>query len=146
MVGAGYYWAINRSYDATYLAQYFTQRGFTHHVDFRAKPAAGSDFNVVVFGVNDRGEQQSNGERIKKSGLILNLAGRTIWDGLHGPRWKVTTSAPCRSGRVDGVLQRGHRFRSPLHRLFERHWAGYGLSFVFARLENIQRRAITTTP
>ena len=26
MIGGGYYWAINRSYDATYRAQLFTQR------------------------------------------------------------------------------------------------------------------------
>ena len=37
MLGVGYYWAINRSYDLSYLVQYFTDRGFAHHIDLRGK-------------------------------------------------------------------------------------------------------------
>jgi LPS-assembly protein len=55
MVGAGYYWAINRSYDAMYRAQYFTQRGLAHTADFRGKVRPGTDFNVSMYAVNDRG-------------------------------------------------------------------------------------------
>ena len=62
MLGGGYYWAINRSYDATYRAQLFTQRGFAHHVDFRGKPNEKTDFNYILYGVNDRG-QLVDGER-----------------------------------------------------------------------------------
>ena len=54
MVGLGYYWAINRSYDVTYRAQYFTLRGVANHVDFRGKPNEKSDFNVILDGVNDK--------------------------------------------------------------------------------------------
>lgn len=140
MVGAGYYWAINRSYDATYLAQYFTQRGFTHHLDFRAKPAAASDFNVVFFSVNDRGEKQSNGERIKKSGLILNLAGRAdLGHGFTGRlEGNYVSSMPFRTSWSESYNE---AIGSEVHSTgyVERHWAGYGLSIAFARLENIQR-------
>ena len=55
MVHAGYFWAINRSYDLTYRAQYYTTRGLVHHVDFRGKPRAGTDYDVIVYGVQDRG-------------------------------------------------------------------------------------------
>ncbi len=140
MVGVGYYWAINRSYDATYLAQYFTQRGFAHHVDFRAKPTAASDFNVVLFGVNDRGEKQSNGERIKKSGLILNLAGRAdLGHGFTGRlEGNYVSSMPFRTSWSESYNE---AIGSEVHSIgyVEKHWSGYGLSFAFARLENIQR-------
>ena len=68
MVGLGYYWAINRSYDVTYLAQYFTLRGVAHHVDFRGKPNEKSDFNVILYGVNDK---------LGKGGYLLTAEGHT---------------------------------------------------------------------
>ena len=55
MVHAGYFWAINRSYDLTYRAQYYTTRGLVHHVDFRGKPRPGTDYDVIMTGVQDKG-------------------------------------------------------------------------------------------
>lgn len=49
-IGAGYYWAINRSYDLTYEAQAFTSGILTNHAEFRGKPVEGTSFDVVVFG------------------------------------------------------------------------------------------------
>jgi LPS-assembly protein len=57
--GAGYYWAINRSYDVEYLFTDYTTRGFAHHVDFRGKPTQNTDFDLIVYGVNDRGNPDS---------------------------------------------------------------------------------------
>lgn len=54
--GAGYYWAINRSYDVEYLMTDYTSRGIAHHVDFRGKPTQNSDFDLIVYGVNDHGD------------------------------------------------------------------------------------------
>ena len=53
MLGAGYYWAINRSYDASYRGQIFTARGFAHNGEIRGKPTARSDFYAFVYGVQD---------------------------------------------------------------------------------------------
>ena len=55
MVGVGYYWAINRSYDATYRFQDFTTQAFSHHLDLRGNPRRGTDFDAIVYGVQDRG-------------------------------------------------------------------------------------------
>ena len=71
MVGAGYYWAISRSYDATYRGQYFTKRGFAHHVDLRGKLSQKSDFNAVFYGVNDKGIL-INGTKVKQGGYSLS--------------------------------------------------------------------------
>jgi len=69
MIGVGYYWAINRSYDAMYRAQLFTERGFAHTVDFRGKPTAASDFDWYLYGVNDKG---------LKTGTTLDAEGKTV--------------------------------------------------------------------
>ncbi len=53
-IGAGYYWAINRNYDLTYRAQYYTLAGLLHHLDFRGDPAQKTYFDVLVDGVDDK--------------------------------------------------------------------------------------------
>ena len=76
MFATGYYWAINRSYDATYVFQAFSARGLAHHVDFRGKPSQKSDFNLIVYGVQDSGIMQ-NGTLVKAPGYSVTGAGRT---------------------------------------------------------------------
>ena len=53
--GDSFYWAINRSMDATIGAQYFSQRGWAQHGEFRARPNEGSSLYLTYFGVMDRG-------------------------------------------------------------------------------------------
>jgi LPS-assembly protein len=77
MLGWGYYWAINRSYDATYRAQLFTSRGFAHHVDFRGKPAQQTDFTFYLYGVNDRGITENGQKQEPASGFLMNLTGKS---------------------------------------------------------------------
>ncbi len=74
MIGLGYYYAISRSLDLTYLFQDFTTRGYAHHVDFRGKPTQKSDFNLIFYGVQDRG-YESGGTLIKTPGYSLTGAG-----------------------------------------------------------------------
>jgi LPS-assembly protein len=76
MVAAGYYWAINRSYDATYRVQGFTQRGLAHTIDFRGKPTGGSDFNAIFYGVQDRGLLLEDGSRVKQGGYSFTMDGQ----------------------------------------------------------------------
>ncbi|MGI9074884.1 MAG: LPS-assembly protein LptD [Bryobacteraceae bacterium] len=81
MYGAGYYWAINRSYDMTYVLQYFTLRGPAHNFDFRGKPNDVTDFNFSLYGVQDRGLQEpGNLPPLKEGGLEFELNAKTeIW-------------------------------------------------------------------
>jgi len=53
MIHGGYFWAINRSQDLTYRGQYFTTRGLVHHIDYRGKPRPGTDYDVILYGVQD---------------------------------------------------------------------------------------------
>ncbi len=87
MFAAGYYVAINRSLDATYIFQDFSARGMAHHLDFRGKPTQKSDFNMIFYGVQDRGITQ-NGFTSKAPGYSLLGTGRTEF----GKGWTARAS------------------------------------------------------
>jgi LPS-assembly protein len=80
-VGAGYYWAINRSYDAEYVVTDYTSRGLAHHVDLRGKPSQNTDFNIIAYGVDDHGIT-TNGITSKAPGLsVTGVVKTTFSDG-----------------------------------------------------------------
>jgi LPS-assembly protein len=54
LIGEGYYWAINRSYDLTYRARYYTLAGFIHHVEFKGDPDQKTSFDIIADGTKDR--------------------------------------------------------------------------------------------
>ena len=137
MLGAGYYWAINRSSDVMYRSQYFTERGFAHHVDFRAKPTQSSDIYVFVYGVNDKGITLDNGQFLKAPGALATVTAKAdLGKGFYG--------------RVDFNYLSSFLFRQEFTESFNeavfsevhsvafatRNWSYYGLNFVFRQIEN----------
>ena len=84
MIGLGYYWAINPSYDATYILQYFTQRGPAHTFDFRGKPNDVTDFNFSLYSVQDSGLPLGNGIKLNEGGTQFELTARTQIAGFTG--------------------------------------------------------------
>jgi LPS-assembly protein len=81
MIGGGYYWAINRSYDVDYVLQYFTLRGPAHTIDFRGKPNSVTDFNFNFYAVQDKGiPQPTPYPPVKQGGEEFNITAKTqIW-------------------------------------------------------------------
>lgn len=77
--GIGYYWAINRSYDAMYRTRIFTQRGFSTEVDFRGKPRQGTDISFALYGVDDKkGPLYDDGTRgPTEGGYSFNISGKS---------------------------------------------------------------------
>ncbi|MGE5206275.1 MAG: LPS-assembly protein LptD, partial [Chlamydiota bacterium] len=62
MFGDSYYWAINRSMDATLGAELFSSRGWAEHGAFRVTPAAHTYLLATYKGVTDRGYQLAKGQ------------------------------------------------------------------------------------
>ncbi len=60
ILGDSLYWAMSRSVDATLGAEYFSQRGWAEHVDFRARPSEDSSIEATYFGVLDKGLKTLN--------------------------------------------------------------------------------------
>ena len=54
-VGDAFYWAINRSMDATLGAEYLSRRGWSQRGEYRARPSDTSYIDLNYFGVIDRG-------------------------------------------------------------------------------------------
>ncbi|HZQ91371.1 MAG TPA: LPS assembly protein LptD [Terriglobales bacterium] len=72
VLGDAFYWAINRSFDTTIGAEYFSDRGWAQHGEFRGKPSDKTYFEVRYFGVLDRGfgptKMDQGGEDVRGSG------------------------------------------------------------------------------
>ena len=81
VLAESYYWAINRSYDATINGTYFTSRGPATQLSLRGRPTRGSHFDAVFFGVKDRGRKLDDGRRIKQGGSSFEMRGATSLPG-----------------------------------------------------------------
>lgn len=55
IAGDSFYWAMNRSMDATVGAEYFSKRGWAQRGEFRARPSDTSYVDMNFSGVVDRG-------------------------------------------------------------------------------------------
>jgi LPS-assembly protein len=73
--GQAYYWAVNRSYDATFNGTLYTDRGLASQLSLRGRPTSHSNFNAVFFGVKDRGLLLANGDRLKQGGASFSIDG-----------------------------------------------------------------------
>jgi LPS-assembly protein len=143
MIAASYYWAINRSYDALYRVQLFTQRGFKHVVDFRGKPNHKSDFDVYFEGVNDRGLKLDNGERRKEGGFLMTAnmqagLGRGFYakgqfNYLSSFQFRQAFTETFNEAIFSEVQSIGY---------ITKHWSSFGLNLVANRKENFQNRFI----
>ncbi len=140
MIGGGYYFAINRNYDATYRAQLFTARGVAHHVDFRAKPTAKSEFNLYLYGVKDQGLLQDDGtRRASEGGYLINFTGKADlakgWEGRAQVNY--LTSFRFRQAFTDSFFE---AVFSEVHSQGSatKHWSTYAVNLVGSRVEAFQ--------
>jgi LPS-assembly protein len=139
MVGLGYFWAINRSYDLTYLFQDYNTNAFGHNINFRGKPRAGSDFNLIFYGVQDEGGVIGPPPAAKYSGYSINLVAHSDL----GNGWSA-------NGFVNYISSFGFRqywsgsyneaVSSEIHAVgyVDKSWDGYTFDIAMSRLENFQ--------
>jgi len=137
MVGAGYYWAIDRSHDAMYRAQYFSKRGFAHNVDVRGKPTRSSNFNVFLYGVNDRGRDLGDGQRIEASGFLVSATG----DAALGKGFRARADINYLSSfefRQEFTESFSEAVFSETHSVafVGRNWSSYGFTALYRKVEN----------
>jgi LPS-assembly protein len=142
MIGIGYFWAINRSYDVTYRVQDFTDRGFAHHVDFRGKPREETDFDAIFYGVQDRGLRFGDNLR-KEGGSSLYMVGKS--DLGHGfvARGLINYLSTYRF-RQAFTESYTEAVSSEIHSVgfVNKAWSYYSFNAIFARLENFQRQEV----
>jgi len=149
MVGLGAYWAINRSYDLIYQLLDYNTDALKHGLDFRGKPRPGTDFDLIVTGVQDLGGVPGSGSGQKGqpgyrapatySGATIYFLGRSDL----GNGWRATslvndvTSFRYRqewTGAYNEAV--GSEFHSTA--IVEKAWSTYAFDTLFSRLENYQ--------
>jgi len=81
IIGAAYYWAINRMMDANLGAEYFSLRGWSQHGEFRTRPTENSYLDLNYFGVIDRG---IGTPPVKEGGENARLNSVGNLDGFRG--------------------------------------------------------------
>ena len=149
MIGGGYYWAINRSYDASYRGQWFTQRGFAHHVDFRGKPAANTDFNYLLYGVNDKGEKLEDGTRGQpQSGVLMTLTGRSDdigWGFKARGQLNYLSSFTFRQAFTESFYEAIFSEVQSLGHM-SKYWDSFAINLVAYRIETFQWPTAETFP
>lgn len=136
LFGVGYYQTLGRTMDATYVFQDFTSRGYAHHIDFRGKPTDKSDFNLIFYGVQDRGIVQG-GVLLKSPGYSITGSGKIEFG--HG--WVARGSIDYLSSYLfhqqftDSFTQ---AIVSETHSdaYIEKHFANYTFDASASRLEN----------
>ena len=146
MVGLGYYWAISRSYDATYRFQDFTSNAFSHHLDFRGNPRSGTDFNAILYGVQDRGNPADGPNPLKYSGASLYVVGKSdLGDGWTARGYlNYITSFRFRQNWSESLAD---VVGSEIHSVgfINKDWSNYDFDVTFARLENFQSTEVPFT-
>ena len=137
LAGAGYYWAINRSYDLTYRGRYFTSAGLAHHVDFRGDPNERTSFDVLADGLRDRRKSDQFA-----SGAILKANAKT--DLGHGwlARGELSyiTSLAFRQQFTESFTEAISSQTNSVG-FVTKHWSDYGINFVTQRDVNFQSTA-----
>jgi len=146
MLGGGAFWAINRSYDATYHVQDYTERGFAHHLELRGKPTEHADFDAIIFGVQDRGLHQENGPPIKQGGYTATVVGKDdLGDGFTA-RFSLNylSSFTFREAFSDSFNEAV--FTTVNSVLFvNKDWSTFTLDSIMERQQNFQSAEIVTT-
>ena len=146
MLGIGYFWAIKRSYDLTYLVQDYTARGFAHHVDFRGNPRPGTDFDAILYGVQDRGAPNSGNPPQKYSGASLYVTAKSdLGDGWTA-RGAINYITSFRF-RQEWTQSFNEAIGSEIHSVgfLDKNWSTYTFNAIFARLENFQSIEVPIT-
>jgi LPS-assembly protein len=135
MVGGGYYWAINRSYDITYRVQYFSNVGFNHVGDIRGIVNSTTDFNLTVYGLNNR----STDPRISEGGYLVLFDGKSKF----GNGWEARGHLDILSSflyRQEFSESINEAIYSETHSVgfITKHWQDFGFNFVAERNVNYQ--------
>ncbi len=141
MLGAGYYWAINRSYDAMYRAQLFTGRGFAHNADVRGKPSQNTDFTFFLYGVNDKGFQLEDGSRQPpESGYLMNFGAKSTdlpWGFIGRGQFNYLSSFRFRRAFTESFFE---AMFTEVHSIgsIAKYWSTFGLTVAARRSEIFQ--------
>ena len=145
MFGLGYYWAISRSYDATYQFQDFTSNAFVHHVDFRGKPRPGTDFDFILYGAQDHGRPGLENPPTY-SGVSIYAVGKSDLGAGWTARGNVNYISSFRF-RQEWSESYNEAIASEIKSVgsLTKNWSTFSFNAEVSRLQNFQSSEIAVT-
>jgi LPS-assembly protein len=146
MVGLGYFWAINRSYDLTYRFFDYNTNALGHHVDFRGKPNDHSDYDFILYGVQDRGGIPDTTPPQRYSGVNIYFVGHDdLGDGWHAVGYvNYVTSFGFRQVWSNSFTE---AIGSEIHSrgYLDKSWSSYEFDVELDRMENFETTEVPLT-
>jgi LPS-assembly protein len=132
-VGFGYFWAIHRSYDATYRTQYYTRRGFVHQGDFAGWVTRRTSVDFTLFGAG------ANKELNLPGGHVITMDGNSQIGRGWEARGELRQLSSLRF-RQEFTQSFDEAINSETHStaFLTKHWRDYGFNFVTQRNVNYQ--------
>lgn len=143
---AGFFWAINRSYDTTYRFTDYTARGTAHNVDLRGKPRPGTDYDAIIYAVQDRGLYPGTANPQAYGGVSLNIAGKSdLGDGWNARgQLSYLSSFDFRQywsqSFADAIGTESHSVG-----YLNKNWSAYTFNVIAERMENFQGGEVSVT-
>jgi LPS-assembly protein len=117
----------------------YTARGYAHHAEIRGKVRPGTDFDAVLFGVQDRGVKQGDGTYLKEGGFSALVQGKSdLGDGfiakgelnyLSSLLFRQSFSQTFNEAIFTEVHSIGY---------IDKQWDTYSADLVFQHIENFQ--------
>ncbi len=134
VLGLGYYWAINRSYDLTYRVEDFFEAGLAHHIDFRGWVNQNTTFNFYLDGIKD-----TRGLNPDPSGALIVIDAKSKLGHGWEARGELNylTSFAFREYYTESFNEAVY---SETHSVgfVDKHWSDFGVYFVAQREVNFQ--------
>jgi len=137
ILGDSFYWAINRSMDATIGAEYWSKRGWAQRGEFRAAPTERSYVIASFFGVSDRKQRPTDlsGQDIHMNGSAIfshDVRGVASLEYLSSFGFRVTfadTYSQAINSEVNSAL------------FLTKNYDGYSFNMLASRYQNFQSTA-----
>lgn len=156
--GDSFFWAINRSMDATVGAEYYSKRGWAQHGQFRARLTEDSSILVQYFGVLDRGLATTSTEP-GPNNTVITVPAHTDQGGQELRAAASGYLAPGLRGVADIDYLSSYRFRAAFSENYSdainsevrsalfltKNWRGYSFSLMTSRYQNFANTNVSTT-
>lgn len=129
-VDAGYYWAINRSYDLLYEGMYFTKVGLAHNAEFRGKVNDNTSFDMTINALNDK----SNNPQISAGGYYMLVQGKSaLGDGWEARGYLDLLSSFAYRSEFSESINEAVFTQTNSVGFIDKHWSDYGVTFAVGR-------------
>jgi LPS-assembly protein len=159
IIGDSYFWAINRSMDATVGAEYYSKRGWAQHGEYRARLTEDSSIMAEYFGVLDRGLPTTQTMFDPATQRFVTVPANT---NQGGQELKVNASGfllPGLRGVADIDYLSSYIFRAAFSENFTqainsevrstmfltKNWHGYSFNGMSSRYQNFSTNTVVST-